>query len=1106
MESVAAVLQHFGIDLQRAARLAEMLRLAAPDLARRLPELLASAADPAMALAGCERLLEVTPGATTLGTLAVDQLADLFTVIGGSQSLTNTLHSAGGPWVELFRACAAAPRRTAPEHERHLRAAVGEPWETFSERLRQHCHREYLRIGLADLAGRYDVDTTMVELSELAVGLFGAAYHWARRHLHDQYGEFVTGSPQHPGPVDDADDRLGAQDPFVVLALGKLGGGELNFSSDVDVMYLYASEHEETVGGPRGTLQAREFFTRLAELITRTLQEVTPAGFAFRVDLRLRPEGVNGPIVNGLNDALIYYEAYGQTWERSALIQARPIAGEPDLGERFLSEVRPFIYRRYLDYTTIADMQDMKARVETQMGDKVGRGNVKLGRGGIREIEFLVQVLQLVHGGRDERVRGRGSLPTLAKLTQAGYLPAEEGEALMQAYRFLRNVEHKIQIVHQLQTHTVPTDGRERETLARRLGYRADGAAAQLWADLDRHRDRVRRAFEKLFYEPAAETRRAADAEVIELLQTLDNREASIRRLQALGFTQPETSYDDLLLLRDGPPSAPARAGRKKVLYEIAPSLLRIILQSADPDLALRNVVTFISSVGARTSFLALLRENPATLRMLVGLFGGSQFLANAFIRRPELLDTLVRADLVRVHRTPEDLGTELQALLPRDGDFEESLEVLRRFRNQEFLRIGINDLQSVLRLGEVSAELTTLAEVCLRSACTIAARDICARYGCAELPGQMVVLALGKLGGRELNYNSDLDLIFVYDEAQPSPLADGLNQHVVRDGSQKTCAASQRRTGPGATAGAQPPSPLADGLNQHVVATAVNSRMQRPEGQRSSGASAGAQPLPVSVHEFFSKLAQRLITVLQVTTREGIVYRIDTRLRPSGHSGPLVSSLDSFRRYHETSARLWERQALIKARPVAGTPALQERVSAIVAAFVYRAPLSAEDVREIRRLRWRMERELAKESHERVNIKTGRGGLVDVEFLTQMLQLHYGAREPRARIGNTLGALEALAQIGVLPAEDHALLADGYRFLRRVENSLRLAYDRPVEDLDRARMELRPVAKRMGYDGGAGTNAEGVGERLWHDYSVWREAIRACFERWLDRMEAELK
>jgi glutamate-ammonia-ligase adenylyltransferase len=1028
MEAAAAMLGHFGVDLQRVARVAEVLRSAAPEFASRLPDLLAAAADPAMALAGWERLCEVSVEPAALARLRAEELSDLFTLLGGSQSLSATFPAAGERWVELFRACAAAPRRTAPEHEQHLRPAIGEPWEIFSERLRQHCHREYLRIGLADLTGRYDVDTTMAELSELAAGLFDAAYRWARRTLHEQYGNFV------PAP-----HESDAENSFVVLALGKLGGSELNFSSDVDVMYLYTADSEETGGGPRGKLQAREFFTRLAELITRVLQEVTPSGFAFRVDLRLRPEGVNGPIVNSLNDALIYYEAYGQTWERSALIQARPIAGELDLGERFLREVRPFIYRRYLDYTTVADMKDMKARVDTRMSDKVSRGNVKLGRGGIREIEFLVQVLQLVHGGRDERVRGRGSLPTLERLTQAGYLPAEEGEALMQAYRFLRNVEHKIQIVHQLQTHTVPGDAREQETLARRLAYRGEDVVAQMWADLDRHRDRVRRAFEKLFYEPAAETRRSADAEVIELMQMLDNREESVQRLRALGFTQPETAYDDLLLLRDGSPTAPARAGRRKVLYDIAPSSLRMILQSADPELALRNVVTFISSVGARTSFLALLRENPATLRMLVGLFGGSQFLANAFIRRPELLDTLVRADLVRVHRTPEDLGTELQALLPRDGDFEESLEVLRRFRNQEFLRIGINDLQSVLRPAEVSAELTTLAEVCLRSACTVAARDICARYGCAELPGQWVVLALGKLGGGELNYNSDLDLIFVYDEGQGIPLV-------------------------------------------------------------------AAQPLPVSVHEFFSKLAQRLITVLQVTTREGIVYRIDTRLRPSGHSGPLVSSLESFRGYHETSARLWERQALIKARPVAGTPVLQERVSAIVAAFVYRASLTAEDVREIRRLRRRMERELAKESHERVNIKTGRGGLVDVEFLTQLLQLHYGAREPRARIGNTLGALEALAQIGVLPAEDHALLADGYRFLRRVENSLRLAYDRPVEDLDKARMELRPVAKRMGYDASAGANAEGISERLWHDYTVWREAIRACFERWFDRMEAELK
>ncbi len=1015
MESPAVILQRFGVDGGRLAALVDRLGAIIP-AGTNVTDLLAAAADPGMAVAGWERLLEVTADSGSISQIDPQALSDLCILLGGSLSLTNTLHAAGERWVELFTHSRRAEPCSADVHAVSLRAAAGEPWEIFSERLRQHCHREYLRIGLADLNGCYPVEQTMSELSALASGLFAAAHEWARRGLHEQYGEFA-GAPAQ------------GTDSFVVLAMGKLGGGELNFSSDVDVMYLYAAQSEHTTGGPRGSLEPREFFTRMAELITRALQEVTPSGFAFRVDLRLRPEGVNGPIVNALSDALLYYEAYGQTWERSALIQARPIAGDIELGERFLREVRPFIYRRYLDYTTIADMKDMKARVEAHMGEKVGPGNVKLGRGGIREIEFLVQVLQLVHGGRDERVRGRGSLPTLSRLIAGGYLPAEEGAGLAEAYRFLRNVEHKIQIIRQRQTHTVPTDVREQETLARRLGYSGEDVVGRLWADLSRHAERVRRAFDKLFYEPAAETRRSADADVVQLLQGLDDRSASLARVQALGFAHPETSYEDLLLLRDGPPSAPGRGRHRKLLYDIAPSLLRTISQSADPDLALRNVATFISSVGARSSFLALLRENPATLRMLVELFGGSQFLANAFIRHPELLDTLVRADLVRVHRDADDLAAELRGHLLPDAEFEDALESLRHFRNQEFLRIGINDLQGLLRPDEVAAELTSLAEVCLRGACEVAARDVCARYGCTEAPAGLVVLALGKLGGAELNYNSDLDLIFVYEDTV-------------------------------------------------------------------------AVDLPLSVHEFFSKLAQRLITVLQVTTREGIVYRIDTRLRPSGRSGPLVSSLEGFQQYHAASAQVWERQALIKARPVSGAPPLAAHVMATVTKFVYRMPLRAEEVREIRRLRGRMEQELAKESEERVNIKTGRGGLVDVEFLTQMLQLHHGAQAPSVRVGNTLAALQALRDLGVLSVEDHDLLADGYRFLRRVENSLRLAYDRPVEDLDRSQMDLRPVAKRLGYESGA----TGASEQLWHDYRLRREAIRGCYERWFDRMERELR
>jgi len=1026
MESPAAILASFGVEPGHVAAAVAALRPVAPAAAERLPARLAAAADPALALASWERLLDVTVDVAAVAALSPGELDALFVLLGGSQVLSNTLRGAGDGWPALLRACLAVAARSPDDHEDALRAAVALPWEAFSERLRQHRHHEYLRIGLGDLTGRNMVDVTMAELSSLAVGLFRVAYQWARRTLRDDYGE-LPGVAATVGAVPRRAPAV-VPNPFVVLAMGKLGGGELNFSSDVDVLYLYESDATKSVGGPRGTLDARQYCTRLAELITRALQEVTPAGFAFRVDLRLRPDGINGPIVNPMANLLLYYESYGQTWERTALIQARPIAGAIELGAQALRELQPFVYRRYLDYTTVADMKEMKARVESQMGEKVGRGHVKLGRGGIREIEFLVQVLQLINGGRDERVRGGGSLPTLAKLVACGYLPVDEGAALARAYRFLRNVEHKIQIVHQRQTHAVPKDRREQATLARRLGYQGDDVVAQLWADIDRYTEQVRRAFEKLFDEPAAETQRAADPEIVSFLRVLDDRAASVERLRALGFAYPEESYDSLRLLRDGPASAPARPRRKKALYELAPVLLGTILKTPDPDLALRNLATFISSIGARTSFLALLRENPGTLRMLVELFGGSQFLANAFIRRPELLDTLVRADLVRVHRSAEDLSAELAQLLSGDHDIEETLDVLRRFRNQEFLRIGINDLQGVLEPEAVSAELTTLAEVCLQRACDVAAREVCARSGRTRLPARHVVLAMGKLGGGELNYNSDLDLIFVHEDAPAS-------------------------------------------------------------------GSGGSE------HEVFSKFAQRLITVLQVTTREGIVYRIDTRLRPSGRSGPLVSSLEGFRKYHEASAQVWERQALIKARPVVGAPALAEQVAAIVAAFVYRAPLTTEEVREIRRLRQRMERELAQESAERINIKTGRGGLVDVEFVTQMLQLHYGVGDPRIRVRSTLGALRALAEIGVLPADDYTLLSAGYRFLRRVENALRLAHDRPVEDLDRGHMDLTAVARRLGFEGAGAA----VGEALWRQYDVQREAVRACYERWFDRAEAGL-
>lgn len=1011
MSGATEILAHFGVAPERLKNETQSLSQHLPLVAAHLSEWLADAPDPVLALANWERLRDETPDPRVLEGWSAADWRPLLTLLGSSQSLANTLHGAGSAWPQVFREARTAPRRQEAEHLAALEGVFPAPWEEFESALRRYKHREYLRIGLADLTGDYPVETTVAEVSALAAGLCDAAYHWARARLRDDFGELVgeDGSP------------LG----FTAMGMGKLGGGELNFSSDVDLVYVYESDTGHSLGGRRGKIEPRAYFTRLAELMTRALQEATASGFAFRVDLRLRPDGMNGPIANSVANAVLYYESYGQTWERTALLPARPVAGSRQLGEAFLREMRPFVYRSYLDFSTVADMKAMKDRIESQLGGKAGRDNLKLGRGGIREIEFLAQVFQVIHGGRDERVRVRGTLPTLQRLVECRYLPADEGRALSEAYRYLRNVEHKIQIVHQRQTHSLPSDPREQETLARRLGYRQADASGQFLADLHRHTELVRRTFEKLFHEPAAETRRSGDEATVQLVHHLDDRDASLTLLKQLGFQRPEASYENLTLLRDGPSSAPARPRRRQVLYELAPALLAAIRDSPDPDLALENLATFVSSVGARTSFLLLLRENPGTLRMLVELFGTSQFLANAFIRRPELLDSLVRADLVRVRRPLADLMAELHSLVAAAEGFEGALEAMRRFRNQEFLRIGINDVQGLLEPEEVVCELATLAESCLREAMGVASAEVCKRLGVPSLPGQIVVLAVGKLGGGELNYNSDLDLIFVYRESS----------------------------------------------DEHLGSVA---------------------------HEQFTRFVQQLLTVLQAPTREGIVYRIDTRLRPSGRSGPLVSSLEGFQKYHEQSAQVWERQALIKARAVAGANELASVVEDVVTQFVYRSPLTIEEAREIRRLRGRMERELARESDRRLNIKTGRGGLVDVEFVTQMLQLHYGAKDPQVRSRNTLEALRLLEAAGVLSAADHTILSDGYRFLRRVENALRLAHDRPVEDLDREDIDLGLVARRLSFPGPA-HRAAGL---LWEEYKRRREAIRSCYDKWFDRAD----
>lgn len=984
-----------------------------------------AAPDPTLAAANVSRLLEHGCGSGTVFALPA-LCQDLLFVLGSSEHLASVLFNQGEAWEAAFLADRQSSDKTVDAHLTALRAqlSLDLPDDEFLRGLRLYRNREYLRIGTRDLLAVATLEETVRDLSALAEAAVQIAYEYVRRCLRTEYGEAVIA--EHAGQR-----PLG----FVVFGMGKFGGEELNFSSDIDLIYLYERDDGFTTGGSKGTTAPRMFFTQLAQRLTRTLSDLVAGGRVFRVDLRLRPDGVNGAMVNSLPNTLVYYESWGQTWERVALLKARPVAGDKALGEQFLRDASPFVFRRYLDFSTIEDIKEMKTRVErTLRSDARGGFNVKLGRGGIREVEFVAQALQLIHAGKDPHVRTRSTLLGLDRLVEGRYLAAADRDILQPAYRFLRHVEHKLQMVQDRQTHALPTDDAALVSLARRLRIKRseteDGGPEPAVSDsqsnalasfhelLHAHTEAVHQIFHSLFHGPEEEPARQ-DEEASRLLEELHQEERTLWRLQKLGFRRLPESYAQLRLLHDGPTHSPASPKRRKLLYALAPLLFHEVSRAPDPDRALASMATLIASIGARSSFLALLRENPSTLRTLIGLFGTSEYLTQIFLRHPELLDNLVRADLVRVDKDRASMRADLEARLEEVEDFEDQLDILRRYRTEEFLRIGINDSNGLLDITVVNTQLSALAETCLASAYDVAQAALLKQLDLTALPGRLVIVGMGKLGAGELNYNSDLDLIFLHE----------------------------------------------------------------PQEDEAHGR--------LSAQECFTKLVQRLISVLQVQTREGYVYKIDTRLRPSGRSGSLVSSLAAFSRYHQESSQLWERQALIKARVVAGDLTLQSRVEELLTQVAYGAVIDEAGVAEIDRLRGRMEQELAHESGDRFNIKTGRGGIVDVEFLVQMLQLRYGQQYSTLRQRATLSALAALQETGILAVEEYQLLTQGYRFLRTLENRLRIERDQPVEALENSNEQLLPVARRLGYDG------DDAATQLLADYQRQRELIRACYARW---------
>jgi [glutamine synthetase] adenylyltransferase / [glutamine synthetase]-adenylyl-L-tyrosine phosphorylase len=993
---------------ERLARLGKRF----PDAAAAVRDLCRRSPDADRALAGVERYADAAGGLPP----ERDLLEALVLLCGSSRLVAGLL--ARNP--SLLRRAARSPFLDRQRPEPHLLRMVGraarplDPDDVagLNRILRRVRAREIVRIALRDLR-RARVGEVTGELSSLATACLDTAIRFHDRRLRARHGP--------PHGLEDREPGAG----FCAVAMGKLGARELNFSSDVDLVYVYGQDGTTAGAKP---ISHFAYHARLAELVTESIAKATEDGFVFRVDLNLRPDGQNGPIVNSVRAAELYYQSFGRSWERNALLKARPAAGDLPVGEELLRLLQPFVWRRSLDVAVLGEIQAMKARIDARAGAE-GRNDLKLGRGGIREAEFFVSALQLLHGGKPEaaELRERGVLPALDRLLYFGVVPARDRDVLADAYLFLRRAENRVQMVDGLQTHRLPADG-ERLSLARAMGY---SALDRFEIALAGHRDRVARLFGGLLG-AAGEGEATLDPELALLADTQVEPERRVEIAVRRGFANPDQVIAAVdALARRRTPFSPMGDPAEAV------ALLAEVIATPDPDQALSHLADFAAALRAPEPYFRLLAEKRRVARLLLSLFGTSDFLSKRFLRHPELLDGLLREDALALVKSKDVLRREMDERLAAvsgeglDEVLERKLAELRRCKNEELLRIAIHDIAGSIQLASVSEQLTDLAECCLEECLILAEEEARARG--KEPPGRLCVIGMGKLGGRELGYHSDLDLIFLYPDADAG----------------------------GAAAGPGSQSPI---------------------------------------HALHARLAQRLMSFLQMPLREGYLYKIDTRLRPSGNQGALVIAVEGFRRYHAAAegggdhvrSQLWERQALLRARFVAGDAAIWEDVQgkvllpALYAPPRDRAALAA----EIRRMRERMEAEIGRESTRGKNPKAGRGGLVDVEFAVQFLQLAHGHSHPSIRTPNTPRALLRLREAGLLRDTHYQAFAKGYEFLRRLDLRLRIVHDYTVDHLPGGGRALELLARRLGYYG------EDPASRLLSEYGRVTSAVRSAFDQ----------
>lgn len=963
-------------------------------LARQLPQM----SDADMALNNLDRFVSAARSPLALGSLFerdADALPILLQIFSTSQYFSDLLiRDPGGYDLLRITEGQAVPGDV-------LSAELASEIDTLADAasaaaaLRRFKRRETLRIAYGDLIRGQSLETVATQISYLADALVEAAVRFSRRQLQEK-----RGLPRRPD---------GRPARFTVLAMGKLGGVELNYSSDIDLVFLY--ECDGKTDAPRSTSNV-EYFDRLARDVVKLLTEPTELGYAYRVDLRLRPEGERGPVAHSLEAALSYYDVLGRTWERQAYVKARPIAADRDLGDEFLRALEPWIYRRYLSLADITGIKALKRRIENRViseGDE--SRNVKTGRGGIRDIEFAIQFLQLLNGGDLPALRTGNTLKAIAQLENVGCLTHQEQSLLDENYRFLRKIEHRLQILFDLQTHLLPQEPEEMRKLAVRMGYRGTSgksALAAFEADYRAKTDVNRKILDHLLHDAFGGD--AQSEPEVDLL--LDPGPAPDKIAAVLGrypFRDVPLAYQNLVSLATEKLRFLFTRRCRNFLASIAPRLLRAIAATPDPDSTLVNLEKVSDSLGGKGVLWELFSFNPPTMNLYVELCSSSPYLSSILVSNPGMIDELMDSLVLNKLPTHGSMRDTLAELLRGAEDAE---PILHSFKNTMQLRVGVRDILGKEDVHATTAALSDIAETCVAAIARSEYDKLTAKWGEPTIAegsraGQrceFAILALGKLGGRELNYHSDLDLVFLYE-------ADGPTDHGSRG----------RRN-------------AATTNNQH----------------------------------FFSELGQRIVKLCSRLGPYGKLYEVDLRLRPTGKSGALATTFGEFSRYFATGVgQLWERQALTKARIMVAAAEIVPELTQVLARAAYDhawQPAYAEAIGEMRR---RME-----EAAPANNIKRGAGGIVDIEFLAQMLQLKHGRENPAVRNPNTLTALSLLRQHGYLNIEDYEYFSTSYRFLRAVESRLRLM-QAPTRVLPDDPAQLATLAHALGYSGGAELHAE---------------------------------